>query len=207
MPALGFHELARLRLESISFFLAVFLISSGILCWLWNWIRADFSKLPRLTYPKACGIVGLWGLLFVIVLTMISGARELMTPGAWEKDGATYRLRGGENSDNSPVDQLSARRSRIAALSGALADFADRHGGRFPTWDEFDNLPANVSRVADAPSLSYAYLPGRSRDDDGLLLAFEPAEYADEPLALFTSGEIRQIPYDEIERRRASEGQ
>ncbi|MEX2173364.1 MAG: hypothetical protein WD872_03320 [Pirellulaceae bacterium] len=38
-------------------------------------------------------MVALWGLLFVIVLTMISGARELMTPGAWEKQGLTYKLR------------------------------------------------------------------------------------------------------------------
>jgi len=30
------------------------------------------------------------------VLTMISGARELMTPGAWEKDGAIYRLKGAK---------------------------------------------------------------------------------------------------------------
>ena len=28
-----------------------------------------------------------------VVLAMISGARELMTPGAWEKHGATYRLK------------------------------------------------------------------------------------------------------------------
>ena len=33
-----------------------------------------------------------WGSLFVLVLTMISGARELMTPGAWKKDGITYVL-------------------------------------------------------------------------------------------------------------------
>jgi hypothetical protein len=30
--------------------------------------------------------------LFLLVLTMISGARELMTPGAWEKKGFTYQL-------------------------------------------------------------------------------------------------------------------
>lgn len=40
------------------------------------------------------GLVVLWGLLFIVVLAMISGARELMTPGAWEKQGATYRLAG-----------------------------------------------------------------------------------------------------------------
>ena len=33
-------------------------------------------------------------LLFVIVLTMISGARELLTPGAWEQNGGTYELNG-----------------------------------------------------------------------------------------------------------------
>jgi hypothetical protein len=37
--------------------------------------------------------VTLWGLLFLLILTMISGARELMTPGAWEKHGSTYRLK------------------------------------------------------------------------------------------------------------------
>jgi hypothetical protein len=37
--------------------------------------------------------VTLWGLLFLLILTMISGARELMTPGAWEKHGSTYELK------------------------------------------------------------------------------------------------------------------
>jgi len=48
--------------------------------------------LPRLSFGRALAGVILWGLLFFIVLTMISGARELMTPGAWKKDGATYKL-------------------------------------------------------------------------------------------------------------------
>jgi hypothetical protein len=29
------------------------------------------------------------------VLLMISGTRELMTPGAWEKRGTTYQLKPG----------------------------------------------------------------------------------------------------------------
>jgi hypothetical protein len=28
------------------------------------------------------------------VLEMIAGARDLMTPGAWDHDGATYKLAG-----------------------------------------------------------------------------------------------------------------
>ena len=53
---------------------------------------ADFTRLPRLSYSKALAMVVLWGLLFVVVLTMISGARELMTPGAWKKNGITYSV-------------------------------------------------------------------------------------------------------------------
>ena len=62
---------------------------------LWNYLAKDFSKLPPMTYRKALAAVTLWGLLFLLVLTMISGARELMTPGAWEKQGATYKLKDG----------------------------------------------------------------------------------------------------------------
>jgi hypothetical protein len=48
------------------------------------------------SFGRAVAGVFLWGLLFIIVLTMISGARELMTPGAWEKQGVTYRLTNQE---------------------------------------------------------------------------------------------------------------
>src|SRR5262245_52114666 len=85
-------EIARMRLQSISFFLAGFLLSCGAVQLLWNWLRRDFPVLPRLSYPRAVGLVGLWGLLFVLVLTMISGARELLTPGAWKPEGVGYRL-------------------------------------------------------------------------------------------------------------------
>jgi hypothetical protein len=81
------------RLQTISFFIAVFLAAAGIVRLLWNALAKDFSRLPRLTYMKALALVFLWGMLFLFVLTMISGARELMTPGAWEPNGATYKLR------------------------------------------------------------------------------------------------------------------
>ena len=93
MPSLTLTDLAQMRLQSISFFLVAFLVCAWVIKLLWNGLRGDFSRLPRLTYPKALVVAVLWGLLFVLVLTMISGARELMTPGAWERDGATYRLK------------------------------------------------------------------------------------------------------------------
>ena len=77
---------------SSSFFLMGFFLSALGVQKLWNILQRDWTALPRLSYGKALSLVLLWGLLFVLILTMISGARELMTPGAWKNDGVTYRL-------------------------------------------------------------------------------------------------------------------
>jgi hypothetical protein len=89
------RDMAQMRLQAISFFLVVLLVSAGLVQWIWNGIRPNPSRLPRLTYFRSLGLVVLWGLLFTVVLAMVSGARELMTPGAWQKQGATYRLKSG----------------------------------------------------------------------------------------------------------------
>jgi quinol-cytochrome oxidoreductase complex cytochrome b subunit len=93
MPSYTLTDLAKARLDTISFFLVLVLVLALLVKFLWNYLARDFSKLPRMSYPKALAAVTLWGLLFLLVLTMISGARELMTPGAWEKQGATYKLK------------------------------------------------------------------------------------------------------------------
>ena len=92
MPSIGLTDLARMRVQAISFFLACFLACSWVVQRLWNSLRGDFPRLPRLSFARSNGLVALWGLLFLLVLTMISGARELMTPGAWKKEGLTYKL-------------------------------------------------------------------------------------------------------------------
>ena len=105
MPSVTLTDIARMRVQTISFFAMGLLLCSWFVQLLWNYLRRDFSVLPRLNYGRALGVVILWGLLFVLVLTMISGARELMTPGAWEKQGATYRL----SQDPLPTPQESER--------------------------------------------------------------------------------------------------
>jgi hypothetical protein len=94
MPGVEYtiSEAAKLRLETLSFLLAGFFLAAGGVRWLWNSLTRDFPGLPLLSYGKALALVALWGLLFVLVLTMISGARELLTPGAWEQNGITSRL-------------------------------------------------------------------------------------------------------------------
>jgi hypothetical protein len=82
----------RLRYEAISFFIVVLLLSALLVRWLWNRLRLDFPKLPRLSFGRSLGAVVLWGLLFLVVLTMIAATREMMTPGVWEKQGLLYHI-------------------------------------------------------------------------------------------------------------------
>src|SRR5262249_4331707 len=94
------------RLQGISFFLAGLLVFATAVLGVWDYLQRDLPKLPRLSFGKALAGVVLWGLLFVIVLAMISGARELLTPGAWSKQGWTYKLSTGASasSEESPSD-------------------------------------------------------------------------------------------------------
>ena len=82
----------RLRYEAISFFVVMLLLAALVIRWLWNRLAIDFTKLPRMTFGKAIGVVVLWGLLFLVVLTMIACTREMMTPGVWERQGLLYKI-------------------------------------------------------------------------------------------------------------------
>ena len=95
MPVITLSDVAALRLSGISFFVALILLVAWLIRFLWNTLRRDFPKLPLLNYKGSLALVLLLGLCFNIVLLMISGTRELMTPGAWEKHGTTYQLKPG----------------------------------------------------------------------------------------------------------------
>lgn len=99
------------QFQTLSFFVVAFLVGTKFLQVIWNAARGDFPFLPRLSYHRALSLSLLWGCLFMVVLTMISGARELMTPGAWRKSGWTYQLEkdavsntGATSSQNSTAE-------------------------------------------------------------------------------------------------------
>jgi drug/metabolite transporter (DMT)-like permease len=98
---LRLNEEPHQRLQVISFFLLAICLTAAAVMALWNVLARDFPRLPRLNFPKALSLVVLCGLLFVVVLTMISGARELMTPGAWKKSGITYTVDNGTPASES----------------------------------------------------------------------------------------------------------
>ena len=190
MPSFNLTDAATARIDTLSFFLLLFLASSLVVWRVWNGLRSDFPKLPRLSYRKSLGLVGLWGLLFLLVLTMISGARELMTPGAWKKDGVTYTL-----TTAGPTE--AERRAKLLELSAALAGFAASHDGKFPAADEA-SIPAERWQSAHPSRMRFNYAAGRTVADAGKVLAAEPELFGESRLVLFVGGNVAAMRSDEV---------
>ena len=49
MPGITLTDIAELRIQAISFFLMVFLVSACLIQLIWNRLRTDFAFLPRLS--------------------------------------------------------------------------------------------------------------------------------------------------------------
>jgi len=182
------------RLQTISFFLLVFFLSAAAVWGIWNYLRRDFPMLPRLTFGRAVLGVFLWGVLFVIVLTMISGARELMTPGAWRKQGATYKLADGPAPASQLESDLTRRRAHLEKLRTALWQFAATHAGRFPGPEETSVISAELWEVPFAGGLNYLYVAGRTAGYLPDVLAYEPDFGPDRCLVLRVNGDIVEVP-------------
>jgi hypothetical protein len=184
----------------ISFFLLGLLACAGVIRWIWNGLRKDLPVLPRLSYGRALGIIVLWGLLFVLVLTMISGARELMTPGAWEKKGLTYKLVEPPLIEK----QITARVEAISRLGDQLVSHAKGHGDAFPDTDHAGKIAEALWHVPSPPGGRYVYVGGLLADwENGRwrsLLAYEPDSVGPDRLVLMTDGSVQWMPATEIER-------
>src|SRR5437879_521350 len=100
MTVYDLNDVVRLRLEDISFFIVLILLSALGVRFLWNYLAKDFPRLPRLSFLKALSLTGLLGIGMLLVLVMISGARELLTPGAWHRQGSQYRPNETGNMDS-----------------------------------------------------------------------------------------------------------
>jgi hypothetical protein len=195
MPTPQLSDFAAVRIEAISFFGVALLISAAVVRWLWNSLAKDFPNLPRLGFFRALTAVLLWGLLFVIVLTMIAGARELMTPGAWDKDGLLYKVAGDSHEPaDSPASNLDHRTAQLQQLQLQLWEYAARHDGRFP--DSLDQIIE--SSEADPTIGPYGYVGGLGLDGDPSILVFESNAAGAARLALATDGRITVVSAEGI---------
>lgn len=204
MPSVTLTELARMRIEAISFFVVVFLVCAWVVQRLWNALRADFPRLPRLGFWRAVGVVTLWAFLFVLVLTMISGARELMTPGAWRKEGLTYKVREVQDALPPDSEPKSERRHALDRLRVALWTYARSHDDTFPA-DEASapEIPEEVWRLPGPSGARYLYKGGQKPGPaaGATPLAFEPAVFGSSRLVLLTSGAVESMLTSELTRR------
>jgi hypothetical protein len=200
MPSIRLTDVAKLRVHNLSFFAAVFLLAALGIQVIWNVLRRDFTFLPRLSYPRALGVVALWGLLFVLVLTMIAGARELLTPGAWEKEGLTYKLRDTPTPPDPGPSALKARKEKIEKLRHALWEYARTHEGRYPAGPTDPAIAPETWRVPDGSGMRYVYLGSQEREGKPTPLVLEPESLGDPRWVLFTDEAIRLLGREELSR-------
>ncbi|MFO0952142.1 MAG: hypothetical protein U0835_13530 [Isosphaeraceae bacterium] len=201
-PSITLSEVASARLQTISFFLVVLTACALVIRWVWNSLRSDFPALPRLSFGKSLGLVALWGLLFLLMLTMISGARELLTPGAWKKQGLTYNLAESEPpaAETPPgLPRETERRAAIERLRGALWSFALANAGRFPTASEAESaMSKEVWRLPDPSGMKYTYVPGHRPGEPDAVVAYEPGLFGPDRLTLTAEGQTRVMTADAL---------
>lgn len=193
MTVYGLRDIYRLRFQEISFFLLLLLLCALVLKLLWNHAFKGFNAIPRLKYLQALALSLLFGLVMLVVLTMISGIREVLTPGAWRHQGTSYRL-------NDPAQEPARRRS-LEQLRTALFQYAAAHDGRFPRSDFVPEIPDKLWESPDQGGSHYVYPGGLTTNQVNAVLAVEPLDFGEERWVLFGSGEIQKLANDEIEKR------
>ncbi|MHB9005009.1 MAG: hypothetical protein ACYC6C_13305 [Coriobacteriia bacterium] len=202
MPSVTLSDWATTRVETISFFVVAFLVSAAGARWLWNGLARNFERMPRLGYGSALAAVGLVGTLLVVVLTMIAGARELLTPGAWQKQGVLYRVGAAQPDAAAPADpeRLAARKKQLESLRAELWKYAEQHDWRFPERIDSGEVPTALREMPGSAGLRYLYVPGLRAEDSPRVLVFEPEVYGTERLVLRANGEIASVSSAELGR-------
>lgn len=185
-------DVVRWRIEDLSFFIAVLLLAALGVRILWNYLARDFTWLPRLNYRKAFSLTCLLGLAMVLVLLMIAGARELLTPGAWARQGSHYRP--------SDLGNMEMRQQSLEGLRAALLQYAHAHQAQFPPHDFVPELPAKLWQAPDTAGTRYIYVSGLSLTHSNQVLACEPRTFGNERLALFANGKIEKLSQADLYR-------
>ena len=184
------------RLQGLSFFLLLFLLCAWAFQWVWNWSRTDSSRLSKLTFRQALVLIFGWGMASLVVLTMISGARELMTPGAWQQQGWTYKLT--EEANTLPDDSKPARRETLEQLRFQLFQYAAKNEGKFP--DQLTDIKdETIWSIPQHPWFQFMLVEGKHGNDSNAILVFEP-EIETERFVIMTNGMIGSMRTAELEK-------
>ena len=197
MPVVRLSDWAAMRIDTISFFLGLMLLVAWVFQLLWNYLQKDFSRLPRLVYSRALVLTFTLGLGMSLVLSMISGARELFTPGAWQKNELTYKI---APLPSESAQLLHVRKEKILQLKDALWSFAQGHDQTLPINAFTSTLSPDLFRTAHPSRMHYEY----RADKEGLkgpvrALVWEPDIYENDRLVLYTDGRIESLSKKKLE--------
>lgn len=195
MTVITLTDMARARLDALSFFLVAYFVIAWAVKLLWNHLGKSFPSLPRLDYRRALGLVFLTGLMFYVVLTMISGARELLTPGAWEKQGIGYRTREGGMA----VLTKEERRSALRELQIALWAYAKNHDGEAPPGALAGDIDAELWRFPGGGL--YCLMPGVRPGGGREVLVYEPSTAGGRRFVLLADGTIEDRAEGTLKRQ------
>lgn len=188
MPSFSLTEIAEARLDAISFFLVGFALSALLLKWAWNLLARDFGWLPRLRYHHALAALVVSGLFVYVALSLIAGARELMTPGAWVRTGSTHQLATPEQQLKAWLE--SARRTALEHLRDQLWAYAAEHEGQLPSHRLDPAIPESAWSGVHPQREPYGYVPGRRPGTGTAIVVFEPDAYGAVRFALSEDGEV-----------------
>ncbi len=184
MTVVTLTDIARARIDALSFFLFLYLVIAWLVKLVWNQLSETFATLSRLNYKQALGVVFVTGLMFYVVLTMISGARELLTPGAWEKQGTGYRLREG-----TPTDLTKEHRHNLLQkLRSELWEYARTHQGDIPISPLAGDM--DVTHWTFEGGGLYCLVPGVRPGGGREILVYEPSTAGSRRFVLLADGTI-----------------
>jgi hypothetical protein len=193
MPSFALRDIYRLRFQQLSFFIFLLILCAFLFKVTWNYAMKGFSSVPPLNFRRSLCLAVLFGSVMLLILTMISGIREVLTPEAWRKQGNTYRL-------NDPA-QEPMRRRNLEQLRAALFEYARERDGKFPAHDFAHEIPEKIWESPDELGSHYVYSGGLTTNDTSLILALEPTNFGEKRFVLMISGEIQMLSKEQIERR------
>lgn len=203
MPSMHLTELAVARMEAISFFIAAFALSALLLRWAWNTLARDFAWMPRLRYLQAVAVLVVSGLFVHVALSLIAGARELMTPGAWVRTGVTQQLAPPERDPTLWLE--TARIQALENLRDRLWQEALAHEGRLPANREASGVPANLWSGIHPDDEPLGYVPDRVIDQGSRIVAFEPDAFGATRFALLQDGRVIRLSATDLAQRLRAE--
>lgn len=190
MTVYTLRDIYRTRFQDLSFFIFLLFACALLFQLTWNYGARGFPAIPKMNYWRALSLSFLFGLAMLLILTMISGIREVLTPGAWRKQGTSYRL--------NDAAQEPMRRRSIEHLRSALFEYARTHEGRFPPHDFVAEIPEKIWESPDDKGTRYIYHGGWTTNDLKMLIAVEPAMFGERRFALSGAGTIASLTDQEI---------